>query len=103
MGKLRAVILVLAVATLAACSSGSASTAAAPPSAASVAAQLGATDVQHIDPTLYAYDEATATLNGKAVDIATFRTDALRDQWVTVASQFSGIESKGDRYAVADG
>jgi hypothetical protein len=42
-------------------------------------------------------------LHGKAVDIATFRTNELRDKWIAAAGQFTGIDSKGDRYAVADG
>lgn len=89
---------------LAACSgSGGGSTAAAPPSAAAIARQLGATDVQSTEPTLYASSEATATLKGRSVDIATFRTNQLRDKWIQAAQQFTGIESKGDRYAVADG
>lgn len=89
---------------LAGCGSSAASTAAAPPPAASVIAdQLGATDVQAMAPTLYAYDEVTATWHGKTVDIATFRTNELRDKWVAAAGQFTGIDSKGDRYAVADG
>ncbi len=95
--------MVLAVLLLAACSGSATSTASAPPSAAQIAHQLGATDVQTMDPTLYAYSEATATLGGKAVDIATFRTNGLRDKWITAASAFTGIEGKGDRYAVADG
>ena len=41
--------------------------------------------------------------HGKTVDIATFRTNALRDKWIAAAGQFTGIGSKGDRYAVADG
>src|SRR6266487_611847 len=101
MGRLCAVVL--AVLTLAACSGTAASTASAPPAAAVVADRLGATDVQAMDPTLYAYDEVTATLGGKAVDIATFRTNGLRDKWIQAAGQFTGIEQKGDRYAVADG
>jgi hypothetical protein len=56
-----------------------------------------------MDPTLYAYDEVTATWHGKTVDIATFRTNGLRDKWVAAAGRFTGIDSKGDRYAVADG
>lgn len=93
----------LAVLALAGCSSGVTSTAAAPPAASVIADQLGATDVQAMDPTLYAYDEVTATLHGKTVDIATFRTNALRDKWIAAAGQFTGIDSKGDRHAVADG
>jgi len=91
------------LATLAGCGS-SASTASQPPTAASVARQLGCTGIEPVSPaTLYAYDEADATCHGRAADIATFRTNKLRDQWVAVASQFGGIASEGDRYAVADG
>jgi hypothetical protein len=93
----------LATIALAACGS-SGSTAAAPPAAAKIAAQIGATGVQPVKlPTLYAYDEVTATLHGRSVDIATFRTGQLRDQWVAAARQFTGIEQTGHLYAVADG
>jgi hypothetical protein len=102
--------LVIAAAALTACggpgpaASPAVSTAAAPPAAAAVAAQLGATAVQPLNPpTLYAYSEVTATLHGRAVDIATFRTNQLRDQWVKAAGQFTGIEQTGNLYAVADG
>ena len=99
-------IAVLAALTLVACSSGGTSTsvAAQPQTAEQVAAQLGATDVSPmVPPTLYAYSEATATLHGQSVDIATFRTAQLRDSWVKVASQFSGIQQEGPLYVVADG
>lgn len=80
------------------------STASQPPSAASVAQRLGCTDVQPVTPpTLYAYDEAGATCGGHSADIATFRTDQLRDKWVQIASQFGGIQQTGELYAVADG
>ena len=68
-----------------------------------MARQLGCTGVQRIDPTLYAYDEANATCNGRPADIATFRTDDLRDKWVQAARQFTGIQQAGHLYAVADG
>jgi hypothetical protein len=75
----------------------------APPSAASIARQLGCTGVQPIrPPTLYAYDEADATCDGHGADIATFRTDQLRDNWVRIADQFSSIRQTGHLYAVAD-
>lgn len=97
---------VLAAVMLAGCGGGGtgpAGPAAVPPAASVIADQLGATDVQAMDPTLYAYDEVTAVLDGKPVDIATFRTNELRDKWIAAASQFTGIGGKGDRYAVADG
>jgi hypothetical protein len=102
---LAALAIAAAALTLAACGGTTpASTAATPPAASAVAAQLGATGVQPLDPpTLYAYSEVTATLRGKAVDIATFRTNQLRDQWVQAASQFEGIAQTGNLYAVADG
>ena len=103
MRKLPAAAVLAVAFTLTACSGGSSGTSAAPPTAAQVAAQLGATNVEQIDPTLYAYDEATATWHGKDVDIATFRSNDLRDKWIQAAAAFTGIESKGDRYAVADG
>jgi hypothetical protein len=93
----------LALAAVTACGS-SGGPAAQPLTAAQVAAQIGATGVQPVNPpTLYAYDECTATLHGRAVDIATFRTGKLRDQWIQAAQQFTGIEQKGRLYAVADG
>jgi ABC-type phosphate transport system substrate-binding protein len=105
MNRTRTAALAFAVLALAGCggSAASSSTAAAPPAASVIADQLGATDVQAMDPTLYAYDEVTATWHGKTVDIATFRTNGLRDKWVAAAGRFTGIDSKGDRYAVADG
>jgi hypothetical protein len=67
-------------------------TASQPPMASVIADQLGCTDVQAMDPTLYAYDEVTATCNGhNGVDIATFRTNQLRDNWIKVANQFTGM------------
>jgi hypothetical protein len=104
-GIAAAAILVLLLAGCggSAATSGGTSPAAAPPAASVIADQLGATDVQAMDPTLYAYDEVTATLHGKTVDIATFRTNGLRDKWITAAGEFTGIDSQGDRYAVADG
>jgi hypothetical protein len=103
MNRTRIAALAVTALALAGCGSTAASTAAPPPAASVIADQLGATDVQALDPTLYAYDEVTATLHGKMVDIATFRTDELQDKWIAAAGQFTGTVSKGDRYAVADG
>jgi hypothetical protein len=68
-----------AVLALAGCSASS-STASQPPSAASVARHLGCTGIEPVSPpTLCAYDEAGATCGGRPADIATFRTNKLRD------------------------
>jgi hypothetical protein len=67
-----------------------------------IADQRGCDDVTAIDPTLYAYDEVTATCTGLGqVDIATFKTDALRDKWIKIAEQFSTIEDSGHLYVIA--
>jgi hypothetical protein len=85
-----------------ACSSGNGSTQpASPPTAVQVAQQAGATHVQHITPTLYAYSEVNATLNGSPVDIATFRTPQLRDKWIAVAEEFTPVIRSGPLWAVA--
>lgn len=75
----------------------------AAPTVQQVAAQIGATGVKPITPTLYASHEALATMyNGQAVDIATFATKALRDSWLKVATQFGGVETTGPLFAVLD-
>jgi hypothetical protein len=79
------------------------STEASAPSAADVARDLHATNVQPMDPTLYASDEATATWDGRDVDIATFATEQLKEQWKTAAGQFgTTILLSGSLYVVAD-
>jgi hypothetical protein len=101
---MRKIIAAAALALAAAGCGSSAPGSASPPTAASVARHLGCTGIEPVSPpTLYAYDEAGATCGGRPADIATFRTNKLRDQWVAVASQFGGIRTEGDRYAVADG
>jgi hypothetical protein len=94
----------VAALTLAACGSGSA-TAGPPPSAAQVAASHGMTLTDKIvPPTLYAASEVAATKGGTSYDVATFRTNELRDRWVKAASQFDGPPvAKGDRYAIEQG
>ena len=79
------------------------STEASAPSAADVARDLHATSVQPMDPTLYASDEATAVWDGRDVDIATFATEQLKEQWKTAAGQFgTTILLSGPLYVVAD-
>lgn len=73
------------------------------PTAASVAAQIGATGVEHsASPGLYASDEATATWHGRDVTITTFASAQLRDNWVKVAAQFTPVLLTGPLYAVTD-
>ena len=56
-----------------------------------------------MDPTLYASDEATAVWDGRDVDIATFATEQLKEQWKTAAGQFgTTILLSGPLYVVAD-
>ena len=93
--------------TLAGCG-GSAATSAsgaspAAPTVAQVAAQIGATDVSTISPTLYASHEGDATWHGQSVDIATFATDQLRDSWEAVARTFGPILEDGHDWSMTTG
>lgn len=56
-----------------------------------------------MDPTLFASSEATAMYKGRTVDIATFGSQSLRDQWVGIASQYGPIITEGDNWAVTTG
>ncbi len=72
------------------------------PTAAHVAAEIGATDVQTFAPTLYASDEADAVWHGRNVDIATFATTQLQDNWKQIAGPRAAILTEGPLYTVAD-
>lgn|SRR5512135_35945 len=51
-------------------------------------------------PTLYASAEADCrTSSGQQIDLATFATNQLRDNWVKVATEFGPLIFAGDRYA----
>jgi hypothetical protein len=83
--------------------SATAAPAAATPTVQEVASQIGAAGVQPITPTMYATSEALATMdNGQPVDIATFATQALRDDWLKAATQFGSVETTGPLFAVLD-
>lgn len=88
-------VAIVALLTVSACSSKSAE-----PTVSQVASQLGATGVHVITPTLYADNEANATLNGATVDIVTFTTKDKRDNWVKTATQFGTLVKEGQLYAV---
>lgn len=99
-------VAVLAGALLAAgCSSPAASSGASPaaPTVQHVAAEIGATGVSVMSPTLYASAEGTATWHGQQVDIATFATDALRDKWEAVVKQFGPVLKDGPGWAMTTG
>jgi hypothetical protein len=76
--------------------------AASAPSARAIAEQIGATDVQPSDPTLYASEEVTAVWHGRDVSIATFASTRLKENWVKIAEQFTPIMTVGPQFAIAD-
>lgn len=96
---------VLAVLALAGCGSAAASSStASPPAAASVARHLGCTGITPADPVSdFAADEVDATCQGHHADIATFRTDRLRDEWAAFVRETGGTVRAGDLYAVGTG
>jgi hypothetical protein len=92
-----------AVLALAGCGGTAASTA-RPPAAASVARHLGCTGITPADPVSdFAADEADATCGGHHADIATFKTDQLRDEWANFVRQTGGTVQTGHLYAVGTG
>jgi len=98
--------IVIGAFVLAGCGGTAASTSGASPAApavAQVAAQIGATGVSAISPTLYASHEGGATWHGQSVDIATFATDTLRDKWETIAKQFGPVLQDGPGWAMTTG
>lgn len=106
-------VSIAAAAVLAGCGSAASSTpghayppAATPaqdagPTLAQAAAEAGATDVQATYPTMYASHEGHATWHGRTVDIATFQTQQLGDQWIAVAKTFAPILATGNLWAMA--
>ena len=107
MNRTRIAALAITALALAGCGSSAATstitTFNAAPTVAQVAAQIGATGVTAINPTLYASHEGNAAWHGQQVDIATFATDTLRDNWEKVARQFGPILTDGPGYAVTAG
>jgi len=93
-----------AVLALAGCGGTAASSTAGPPTAASVARHLGCTGITQTDPLSdFAADEVDATCQGRHADIATFKTDQLRDEWTSFVRQTGGTVQTGELYAVGTG
>ena len=91
-----------AVLALAGCGGTAASSStASPPAAASVARHLGCTGISPVNPpTDFAHSEVDATCQGHHADIATFKTDQLRDEWASFVRQTGGTVQTGELYAV---
>ena len=93
-----------AVLALAGCGGTAATSTASPPTAASVARHLGCTGITPTNPvTDFAADEVDATCQGHHADIATFKTDQLRDEWANFVRQTGGTVQTGELYAVGTG
>jgi hypothetical protein len=66
------------------------------------AQQIGATIDQIYPPEMFQYQSATAKWREQKVQISTFKSNDLRDNWVTVAKNFATIDQTGDRYIIGD-
>jgi len=71
------------------------------PDITQLANSIGATQLTAIDPTLYASSEATAMWHGQPVDITTFSSQQLRDQWLSIAQQYVPIITVGPSWVIA--
>jgi hypothetical protein len=99
------IAVAFAVLALAGCGGTAASSStASPPTAAAVARHLGCTGITPTDPVSdFAADEVDATCSGHHADIATFKTDQLRDEWTSFVRQTGGTVQTGELYAVGTG
>jgi hypothetical protein len=98
-----ALLFFAAMLALAGCGGSAATSTASPPTAASVARHLGCTGIQPTDPTYFAHSEVDATCQGHHADIATFKTEQLRDEWASFVTQTGGTVQTGELYAVGTG
>jgi hypothetical protein len=112
--RLAAGLAALSIVALAGCGSAATSqVGSAPPSAvqtynagptpAQVARQIGATGLTPRTVSMYASAEETGTWHGKTVDITTFQTTALRDQWIAIGQQYGPILATGPLWTVTNG
>jgi len=69
------------------------------PKLSAVASSIGCTNLQPIKPTLYASAEGNCKLNGRDVDLVTFATDQLQQNWEQVADQFGPKIKDGPGWA----
>jgi hypothetical protein len=74
------------------------------PTLASAAAALGCTGLTPMSqPTMFASAEGSCSYQGRNVDLATFGTDTLRDNWLKIATQFSPLIKEGTGWAAVQG
>jgi hypothetical protein len=73
-----------------------------PPTIASVASQVGCTNVRDYSSTeMFAHETASCTLNGRDVEIATFVSPGEQSSWEQFAKAFGQIIKDGPDWAVA--
>jgi hypothetical protein len=105
MNRTRIAALAVTALALAGCGGSAATTSGtSPPTATSVARHLGCTRITPTSPVSdFAADEVDATCQGHHADIATFKTDQLRDEWTSFVRQTGGTVTTGPLYAVGTG
>lgn len=81
---------VIAVAAAACGGSGLPTDATGAPKLSAVAASIGCTDLKPLKPAMFASKEGTCKLNGRDVDLATFASHQLKQNWEKVGE--SGFE-----------
>ena len=91
-------------ATAAGCGSSAPKDVTGAPTLASAAASLGCTGRTPMSqPTMYASAEEDCQYQGRNVDLATFATDALKSNWLKIATQFSPLIKDGQGWAAVQG
>ena len=96
-------IAVLAAAIAGCGGSGLPTDATGAPKLSAVAQSIGCTGLQPIKPTMFASAEGNCKLNGRDIDLVTFATDKLRDNWEKIADEFGPKVKDGPGWAAYQG
>jgi hypothetical protein len=95
---------VVLAAAIAGCGGSAPTDATGAPTLRSAATSLGCTDLKPMSqPTMYASAEGNCQYHGRSVDLATFATDTLKQNWLKIATQFAPLIKDGPGWAAVQG
>src|SRR5262249_32219441 len=96
-------IAAIAIAATACCGSGLPKDQTGAPKLSAVADSIGCKDLQPIKPTMFASAEGNCTLNGRDVDLVTFASEQLQQNWEQIADEFGPKIKDGPGWAAYQG
>src|SRR5258708_31587448 len=69
------------------------------PKLSAVAASIGCTKLKPFKPTMFASEEGTCRLGSRDIDLATFASDQLKQNWLKIAQNFDPLVKDGPGWA----